>query len=181
MQDEFLWDKLRESVTPIKKQQYPQRPVRRINLSEKPHESGVRIAPFNDTVLVKGDIAGMDKSTGNRFRKGKIRPKSRLDLHGYTVEEAFRKVKSFIYSEYDKGSRCVLIITGRGKTVVDDMGRINVNTGILYNELPKWLNCRDIRGYIVSFVSAVEFDGGEGAVYVYLKSSSKETKKKDNI
>ncbi len=176
MKDESLWSELAKKVKPLKKQPVPKKPLKKINIKQDSQESGVKLTSYGLKDLEKGDISAMDKANGTRLRKGKIRPDARLDLHGYTVDKAFEVLQRFIEKEYNKGSKCVIVVTGRGKAVMDEMGRLTVNTGKIYNELPKWLNCPDIRGYIVSFTAATSFDGGEGAVYIYLRSVLKDKK-----
>lgn len=179
MQDDFIWREFTKNITPLKKQPFPPKPLKKVKISLKSRESGVRLTSFGMKDLIKGDISAMDKANGTRLRKGKIRPQARLDLHGYTLEQALNVLERFIIKEYNKGSKCVIIVTGRGRAVMDEFGHLSVNTGKIYNELPKWLNYPDIRGYIVSFTSAVDFDGGQGAVYVYLRSLAKDKKEKN--
>ena len=177
MQDDILWKELTKNIKPLKKQPFPPRLVKRIKVSLKSQESGVRLDSFGMRELVKGDISAMDKANGTRLRKGKIRPQARLDLHGFTAEQAVKALQEFIIREYNKATKCVIIVTGKGRATMDEFGHLSIHTGVLYNDLTKWLNYPDIRGYIVSFTSAADFDGGEGAVYVYLRSLAKDKKK----
>ena len=177
MQDDFLWQELTKNVKPLKKPLFPPRLFKKLRMSVKSQESEVRLESFGMKELVKGDISAMDKANGTRLRKGKIRPQARLDLHGFTAEQAFKALEKFIIREYNKATKCVVVVTGRGRAVMDEYGHLSINNGVLYNELTKWLNYPDIRGYIVSFTSAADFDGGEGAVYIYLRSLAKDKRK----
>jgi len=177
MQDSFLWQELIKDIKPLKKQPFPPRLFKKVKVNINPSESGIRLESFGMKDLVKGDISAMDKANGTRLRKGKIRPQARLDLHGFTAEQAFNALKKFIIREYNKATKCVIIVTGRGRAVMDEFGHLSINNGVLYGEIGKWLNYPDIRGYIVSFTPAADFDGGEGAVYVYLRSLAKDKKK----
>ena len=174
MQDDFLWSELVKNITPLKKQPFPEKPFKRIRIHSNSQESAVRLNAFGMSDLQKGDTSAMDKANGTRLKKGKIRPQARLDLHGLTAEQAYNALERFIVREYNRASKCVVVVTGRGRAVMDEDGHLVINTGVLYQELTKWLNCPDIRGYVVSFTQAVEKDGGEGAVYVYLRSLSKD-------
>ena len=41
--------------------------------------------------------------------------------------------------------------------------------GVLKNKTPLWLSERDLKPYILKFISAQPKDGGSGALYVYLR------------
>lgn len=100
--------------------------------------------------------AGIDKRTADRLRKGRLPIEGRLDLHGHSRESAHRAVLSFIDGSHAAGKRCVLIVTGKGK-------------GILQSETPRWLTEPGAREKIVSVRAAQPKDGGSGALYVLLK------------
>ncbi len=52
----------------------------------------------------------------------------RLDLHGYTVQNAFEKFQDYM-TEHMECSKKIIIITGRGKD----------GSGIIKKEMPLWL------------------------------------------
>ena len=55
----------------------------------------------------------LEKNTLKRIKKGKLKIESRLDLHGFTVEESKEKVVNFILRNYKSKKRLLLIITGK--------------------------------------------------------------------
>jgi DNA-nicking Smr family endonuclease len=65
--------------------------------------------------LVTGEHpAGLDKSSWNRFRTGKLPAARTLDLHGRTAQSAFHALERFLQAAHAEELRCVEIITGRG-------------------------------------------------------------------
>ncbi len=100
--------------------------------------------------------AGIDKRTEGRLRKGRLPIEGRLDLHGYDRESAHSALRGFIAASHSAGKRCVLIVTGKGK-------------GILQSETPRWLAEPGLASKIVSVRTAQPKDGGSGALYVLLK------------
>ena len=100
--------------------------------------------------------AGIDKRTETRLRKGRMAIEGRLDLHGMDREAAHRALRGFIAAAYGAGKLCVLVVTGKGK-------------GILQSEAPRWLAEPAMRGMIVSTRPAQPRDGGAGAFYILLK------------
>lgn len=111
--------------------------------------------------LDPGAAAGLDGRTMERLRRGRIRPEARLDLHGMTQKEAHAALGVFMARTERAGTRCVIVITGKG--------RVSEGGGVLRNELPGWLNAPAIRSRILGFTEAQPRDGGAGALYVLLK------------
>ncbi len=109
-----------------------------------------------------GQIVGVDGSTAEKLRKGKLRPEATLDLHGMTQNDAFEELTNFLSACHSRGKRCVLVITGKGF-------KKDGSIGILRENVPKWLNSPHIRPVILAFDHAQPKDGGEGALYVLLK------------
>lgn len=78
-----------------------------------------------------------------------------LDLHGYTVQEAYNTVIDFISRHYRINTNHITIITGKG---------IN-NTGLIKNEIVDWLDTNILKQYIKSY----EWTNANGALKIYLK------------
>lgn len=84
---------------------------------------------------------GLDNSTWNRFRTGKLAPTRTLDLHGRTAQRAFHALQSFLEAAHADHVRCVEIITGRGS---------GEGGGVIRRELPLWLNLPDLRPLVLA-------------------------------
>ena len=110
---------------------------------------------------------GIDKSTLNKFKKEEFKIEAVLDLHGYKEDDAFEKVEDFITRCYNKGKRCVIVVTGKGHLHQNE--DIYTPTGILKRQTPQWLNMPRIRSMILVFKNPSERLGGKGALYILLK------------
>jgi DNA-nicking Smr family endonuclease len=75
-----------------------------------------------------------------------------------TRDVAHHKLETFLCKEKLRGSRRVLVVTGKGH------GKIGI--GILKRKVPLWLEASKI---VYSWAFAEQRDGGAGALYVYLK------------
>ena len=99
----------------------------------------------------------------NRIRK--------LDLHGISLDQANKIVKKFIEQSFELGYKKVLIITGKGsrsKIYDDPYSSKKMNT--LRHSVPEYIkNEEDFYNKISGISEADLKDGGEGAIYVYLK------------
>ncbi len=122
--------------------------------------------------------SAMDGKNAERLIKGKLEIEARLDLHGHRQDEAQKILADFIRRNHGYGKRCVLVITGKGRSlknrVEKDMsagGRyvISERKGVLFDLVPSWLSAPDLTPYVVAFSPAQPKHGGSGALYVYLR------------
>ncbi len=111
--------------------------------------------------LAHGHIAGVDRRTAERLKRGRLNIDARLDLHGLTQAEAHRALNAFIAASYEAGRRCLLVITGKGYRREDG--------GVLRGKVPQWLNQSPNRGRVLAFDYAQQRDGGTGALYIMLR------------
>ena len=94
-----------------------------------------------------------------------------LDLHGYTLDEANKKVESFITECFNQKVSKVIIVTGKGLHSQNDKDPyISKEFGILKNSVPDFIkNNTSLMTKIKSITDAEISDGGSGALYVFLK------------
>ncbi len=110
---------------------------------------------------------GFKKKNSSNFnrllKKGKIKPDSVIDLHGYKQHEGKLFLQKHIINCYDNNIRNVLVITGKG----------HKNKGVLKKEVPSWLNDEFLKKILVDFDVAPKNFGGEGALLVRIKNKYK--------
>jgi DNA-nicking Smr family endonuclease len=94
-----------------------------------------------------------------QLRRGALPVEDRLDLHGLTVDQAYRVVRHFLEQSRKAGHRCVLIIHGKG-------ARSPGSVPVLKCNVSSWLRASQP---VLAFHSARYRDGGTGAVYVLLR------------
>ncbi len=111
-----------------------------------------------------GALDGLNRRQAVALRRGGIGIDARLDLHGFTRGDAARKVASFLAQSAHRGLRCVLVITGQGRS--DPLADPR---GVLRRELEDWLNEPATRPLVLACVPARGRDGGQGAFYVLLR------------
>lgn len=170
--DAELWAHVMDSVKPLPARKRKSRHVPQAELpAASPPEPPVRSAPAfvppplppkappAPPPLAVGASAGVDKSTAERFRKGQMPIEARVDLHRHTQLEAHRALESFLMGAQARGLRCVLVITGIGRS----------SGGVLREMVPRWLNEAPLRSRVLAIASAQPKDGADGAYYVLLK------------
>ena len=82
-----------------------------------------------------------------KLERGLIRPEIKLDLHGKTLLEAKKLLSLFIKSSINNNIRCILVITGKKKT-------LNGSKGLIRENLPLWLKENELFNYILFHCSA---------------------------
>jgi DNA-nicking Smr family endonuclease len=107
-------------------------------------------------------VAGIDRASAERLKRGQQKVEARLDLHGMTQDEAYRVLLGFIRAARAAGKRCVLIITGRGR----------IGGGVLKASVPRWLDEAEFRPHLLAIATAQPRDGGAGALYVMLRRNA---------
>ena len=103
------------------------------------------------------------QNINNKIRK--------LDLHGVALDQANLMVKKFVLDSISSGYKKIIIITGKGlrSKVYDDPYR-SKEMGVLKNSVPEFIrNDEDLKVKISKITKAELKDGGEGALYFFLK------------
>lgn len=108
-----------------------------------------------------GALPAIDRRTAERLRRGQIPIEATVDLHGFTQDEAFGAIETFLFESITAGRRCVLVITGKG--TARDGG------GVLRSAVPRWLTEGIYREHLIGIAVAFPQHGGEGALYVLLR------------
>lgn len=120
------------------------------------------VAPPPTETSTRADrLAGIDRRTADRLRRGKLVIEGRLDLHGRFQEDAHRALNTFIADSAAAGRRVVLVITGKG--------RVSEGGGVLRRNVPHWLRLPPCAPHVLAVVPAQPQHGGSGALYVMLR------------
>jgi len=112
-------------------------------------------------------LAPLGRKLKQRITRGSHALDARLDLHGMTQAAAHHALLGFLRAAQGRGCRIVLVITGKGS------GDPGGERGVLRRQVPHWLRLPEFRSLIVGFESAGVGHGGEGALYVRLRSPRK--------
>ena len=164
------WEEFKKKVIPLeKKNNQLKKSNEKIILKKVEQEKKLETNFFYDENEEKNLL---EKNTLKKIKKGKFKIQSKLDLHGFTLEESKEKVVEFIFKNYKYKKRLLLIITGKGKRLTVSEGWRG--TGKLKKNVPMWLKSVQLSKYILWFDSASPENGGEGALMIYLKKSKNE-------
>jgi DNA-nicking Smr family endonuclease len=175
-EERALWQLIAKTAKPLKRRRNSEPKPAVVPAPEKPALKVVRpkakpttpkaplpVAPppARPHDLSHGMSVGIDKRQAERFRRGKTPIEGKIDLHGRTQAQAHDDLHDFVARAHAAGKRMVLVITGKGITAS--------KSGVLKENVPRWLNEPTLRRHVLAFDYAEPQHGGEGALYVLLK------------
>ena len=107
--------------------------------------------------------------------KKNIKKIKSYDFHGYSLDDANKKVTDLIYDSYKKGVKKLIIVTGKGLHSQNEKDPyVSKELGILKYSLPEFIkNNDDLMRMINNIEDAKIEDGGSGAFYIFLKKTIK--------
>ncbi len=107
------------------------------------------------------------------LKKGKIKIDRKLDLHGFSLVDAYDKFKNEVIKSYNKNKRCILVITGKGVHLSNKDNNEDASPKLFYgkikNSIISWINEDSMKNYILTYQDAGIEHGGDGAIFVYLR------------
>ena len=120
----------------------------------------------------KDKIPNKDFALRKKIRQEKIK---KIDLHGYTLEEANKAVEQFIKKCSNESVTKIIVITGKGlrsKNVKNPY--LSKDLSILKYSVPEFIESNEVLvKMIIEITDAKIEDGGSGAFYIYLKNKFK--------
>ena len=127
---------------------------------------------WNNFLKDKEKIPNKDFVNKKNIRYEKIK---KIDLHGYTIEEANRAVEHFIQKCFNENVTKIIVITGKGlRSKNIENPYLSKDLSILKYSVPEFIeNNKNIMQMIIETTDAKIEDGGSGAFYIYVKNKNK--------
>jgi len=125
---------------------------------------------WKNFISSKDEILNKDlKITKDKIKKKIIK---KIDLHGFSLENANKVIEEFIIQSFEEGVNKIIVITGKGlRSKNDENPYISKNLSILKYSVPEFIkSSRNLMKIIKSINEADIEDGGKGAFYIYLKN-----------
>ncbi len=96
---------------------------------------------------------------------------SHIDLHGYSLEKANKKVKDFIIRSFENKITKLIVVTGKGLHSNNlSNPYVSKDLSILKYSIPEFIkNDNELMKIIIEIKEASISDGGSGSFYIYLK------------
>ncbi len=158
--DDEIWSLYSKQVKPLqaKKRPVAARGQPKISVPTKKHP--IKHKPNRgEKTEPKNFLKTIDRHMERRLKEGDFPIDGKLDLHGMRQDEAHEALHQFIDAQLKRKSRCLLIITGKGRD----------GKGVLRANMEGWLMASRDAAYILALRPAAIKHGGTGAFYLLLK------------
>jgi DNA-nicking Smr family endonuclease len=162
-EEEALWNGFARSITPLRRSQ-------KIPSREKAHlpPAAKKLQPQRPaSPPPTPPLAPLERRLKQRVARGRAPIDARIDLHGFTQNEAYAALLRFLERAQADGGRIVLVVTGKGGG-----GRAHnrpSERGVLRRQVPHWLELPEFRALVAGFDNAHAGHGGDGALYLRLR------------
>ena len=123
---------------------------------------------WKDYIKNPSDIYDKDSlKSGNKNRKKRFK----FDLHGFSLDDANKKVKEIIFFCIENKYKEILFITGKGIHSTNEKDiYISKDLGKLKYSVPEFIRLdQELSSLIISVDEADIKDGGDGAIIIKLK------------
>ena len=176
MGDEFFLKKMK-GVTPLTKDENTKKVKKTYNknyLKKNSLKKSIETKQNDLKTQIKKSKFELSFGEINKdLKRGKIDIDRRIDLHGYSLLEAYEKFKKEVKKTYEKNKRCILVITGKGLHVNTNNPEPKLFYGKIKNAIVSWIEEEDLKKYILTYQDAGLDYGGDGAIFVYLRKKTK--------
>lgn len=166
--EDALWRRVMATVRPIKPVApatvAPLVPVSPVAIAPRPARTPTP-RPLPEKRKASPSVT-LDGSWDRKLATGTVAPDSSIDLHGHTLDTAYRLLDSALDVAIRRGDRVLLLITGRPPRPESERpharGRIRAAVG-------DWLAASRHAGRIAAVRGAHPRHGGAGALYIVLR------------
>ena len=127
------------------------------------------IKAWEEYIKNPSDIYDKEK---NNSKHNSRRERFKFDLHGFTLDDANRKIREIIFFCKENKYKELLIITGKGiHSTNDNDVYVSKNLGKLKYSVPEFIKSdEELNKLILSVTEADIKDGGEGALLIKMKN-----------
>jgi DNA-nicking Smr family endonuclease len=108
--------------------------------------------------------ATLDGSWDRRLASGALEPDRIVDLHGMTLDGAWRAIDRALDQAIARGERVVLLITGHQRS-----GEPPIRRGAIRGAVHDWLAASRHSGDIAAVRAAHRRHGGGGSLYIVMR------------
>ena len=130
-------------------------------ISDKDKKDWEKFITSEEKVIDKDSKSNLKTSQKSKY----------IDLHGYTLEEANKKIEKLIIESYLEKIKKIIVVTGKGLHSQNEKNPyVSKELSILKYSIPEFIKTNpDLVKLINKIEEASIEDGGSGAFYIYLK------------
>ena len=130
-------------------------------ISDKDKKDWERFITSEEKVVDKDSKSNLKTTQKNKY----------IDLHGYSLEDANKKIEKIIIESYLEKIKKIIVVTGKGLHSQNEKNPyVSKDLSILKYSIPEFIKRNpDLLKLINNIEEASIEDGGSGAFYIYLK------------
>ena len=123
---------------------------------------------WKDFISSKEKLPNKDQ----KYQKKNLKTRA-IDLHGYTLDEANKTIKDFIFKSFSEKTNKLIVVTGKGLHSQNEKDPyVSKDLSILKYSVPEFIsNDKSLMNIIYEIQDANIEDGGSGAFYIILKKN----------
>lgn len=168
-EEQALWERVTATIRPLSREALEEPPkvqAQRLPAQPKTLPRQVARAPVvpPSTRPAPHAHATLDSSWDRRLRAGAIQPDRMLDLHGYSLDQAWSAIDRGIEQAVGSGERVILLVTGHARP-----GDPPVARGKIRAAVDDWLGASRHASKIAAVRGAHPRHGGGGSLYIILR------------
>jgi len=164
-EESALWARVTATIRPLSREKNEPQPIEAA--AEKPpvpKPASVPAKPPARSPVRPVPGRTLDSSWDRRLRSGSAAPDRIVDLHGMSLDGAWRAIDRSLEQAIAHGERLVLLITGHQRS-----GEPPVRRGAIRAAVHDWLAASRHAGDIAAVRGAHPRHGGSGALYIVLR------------
>jgi DNA-nicking Smr family endonuclease len=171
-EESALWARVASTIRPLSRDTNDQEVVEAASKNfQQPKSAEPRTArPSITPQGPRGLGTTLDGTWDRRLRGGTLQPDRTVDLHGLSLDGAWRAIDRALEQAISRGDRVILLITGHQRS-----GEPPIRRGAIRAAVHDWLHASRHAGQIAAVRPAHQRHGGGGSLYIILRQSRART------
>ena len=130
-------------------------------ISDKDKKDWERFITSEEKVIDKDSKSNLKTTQKNKY----------IDLHGYSLEDANKKIENLIIESYLEKIKKIIVVTGKGLHSQNEKNPyVSKELSILKYSIPEFIKSNKALVKLINKIEEASIeDGGSGAFYIYLK------------
>ncbi|MDB4828437.1 Smr/MutS family protein [Candidatus Pelagibacter sp.] len=130
-------------------------------ISDKDKKDWERFITSEEKVIDKDSKSNLKTTQKNKY----------IDLHGYSLEDANKKIENLIIESYLEKIKKIIVVTGKGLHSHNEKNPyVSKELSILKYSIPEFIKSNKALVKLINKIEEASIeDGGSGAFYIYLK------------
>lgn len=163
-----LWARVASTIRPLSREKNDVQLVQPPPMGKAPKAPAARpqVPDLNPRPRALGST--LDGSWDRKLTGGKVEPDRVVDLHGMSLDTAWRAIDRALDAAISRGERTVLLVTGHQRS-----GEPPIRRGAIRAAVHDWLEASRHAGDIAAVRGAHRRHGGGGSLYIVLRRNTR--------